>query len=342
MSSGFLERSGWREKIKAHVVTSEDVDKIEGVVALYLQFIFASCSFIWVAPPGWGKTTVARWLACRLAELGLEVYYFQLDTAAAQIKEQYKEAEAHGYQLITPLKDGQSDETAKEALEELMSSPDLDDVAVIADTLPKFTDVGNKSALKKFAQSVRHATRHGCTFLGLAHARKYKEEDGSIVYDGVGDVQANFDHMTYIYADFSQPVIKIRTDSDPANGAKNRYGIQDLEFALDKHSGEFRLIGDARSREELDEERQTLADEPFIAAVKKHLNREINLGTLEKILKRQESVPLRETRSKIGRYSGVYWDERRGANNARIFSPLGGVRSVNTVKTEGVYGSTGV
>ena len=342
MSSGFLEKSGWREKIKSHVVTSEDVEKIEDAVALYLQFIFASCSHVWIAPPGWCKTTLARWLACRLAERGLEVYYFQLDTAAAQIKEQYKEAEAHEYQLITPLKDGQSDETAKEILEDLMKSSDLDDVVVFIDTLAKFTDVNNKNELKKILALLRQATRNGLTVVALAHARKYKDEDGSIVYDGVGDLQANIDQMTYIYADFSQPVIKIRTDSDPANGAKNRYGIQDLEFALDKHTGEFRLLGDVRSHAELDEEQQTLEDEPFIAAVKKHLSREINLGTLEKILKDQESVPLRETRLKIGRYSGVYWDERRGANNARIFSPLGGVQSVNTVKTEGVCGLTGV
>jgi len=60
------------------------------------------------------------------------------------------------------------------------------------------TDVINKDKAKKLYKLFRSLSGKGLTIILLAHTNKYKDEDGSPIFEGTGDLRADVDELIYL------------------------------------------------------------------------------------------------------------------------------------------------
>lgn len=190
---------GWEEMVEALTVTKEQVQAIEDATPVWLKLVWHQKYHVWCAPPNAGKTAIAREAAAAIASAGFEVYYFNLDAGADDIKYHHAHAEEHGYRLLAPLKDGTTDDDAKRVIDAMLMADDLAHVVVILDTLKKFADLFSKRDAPIFYKKLRALTRRGCTVLALAHTNKYKSDTGELVPDGVGDLKNDCDMLMFLY-----------------------------------------------------------------------------------------------------------------------------------------------
>ena len=75
---------------------------------------------------------------------------------------------------------------------------DLHDVVIFLDTLKKCVDVINKSQAKDFYKVLRRLSARGTTIVVASHTNKRKEDDGKYMFEGTGDLKADFDELIYI------------------------------------------------------------------------------------------------------------------------------------------------
>jgi hypothetical protein len=112
-------------------------------------------------------------------------------------------AKNHGFSVISSQ--AQANTTTDDILDGMVDmakcGENLSNTIFILDTLKKFADVLSKQRLKEFFVALRHLTRKGASIIALAHANKYLDDNGNMVYEGVGDMKADIDAMYYLYDD---------------------------------------------------------------------------------------------------------------------------------------------
>ena len=79
----------WKKRLEWHAVTQEQVDNIESQSFIWHDLLVSGAYHVWCSPPGGGKTTIALQAASDLSADGYDVFFFQLDAPASQLKEQY-------------------------------------------------------------------------------------------------------------------------------------------------------------------------------------------------------------------------------------------------------------
>jgi len=153
-----------------------------------------------VAEGGGGKTTIFIHLCEALCASGIRVYYFNVDGNPDDLKRHYKHATDHGYKVITPdARDGKSTNDAHDKLRDLAQlSADLHSTVFIIDTLKKFVDMLAKKEIKAFLMLLRALTTKGATVCLMAHTNKYKDENGSPMYEGTVDLRNDCDDLIYL------------------------------------------------------------------------------------------------------------------------------------------------
>lgn len=180
--------------------TDEMMSKIENSKFAFKRLIVQGHICAIVAKPNGGKTTVMTYAAGKMAQVGYQVLYINVDAGAADLKFYHAHANRNGYTLLAPdMIEGESARTVVQLLEEMArSGSDLSGVVLIFDTLKKFVEVMNKSQGKVFYALIRKLTAMGATAVLLGHTNKYEDENGKPIYEGTGDLKSDIDELIYL------------------------------------------------------------------------------------------------------------------------------------------------
>ena len=157
-----------------------------------------------VGRPGGGKTVLAKSWAIEMARSGYKVFYIYEDADMKGYKAMADTAQEYGFIVAASFTHvGQTAQTILAGMSAMANEKgsSLNKMVFILDTLKKFTEVLSKSDNKKFYSLLRELTHKGASVLLLAHANKYLNENGDLVYEGTGDALADIDAMYYLYDD---------------------------------------------------------------------------------------------------------------------------------------------
>ena len=152
------------------------------------------------AKPGSGKTSVLMHEAANAVRAGYRVVYVNMDCGAADLKYWHKLAKSGDFRMITPHFSGASGVDAwLLGLANMAGQPgDLSDLIIVIDTLKKIADLMNKSRMKKTMNLLRALTAKGATVVCLAHCNKHRDPAGKLIFEGVGDIEADCDNLVYL------------------------------------------------------------------------------------------------------------------------------------------------
>ncbi len=229
-----------------------------------------------IAMPGGGKTTFFYYhVAPILADNGLTVWYIDADSPASDHKKMKEVADRHGFKFLNPdTNEGTSMEGLLATLHQIAEShADLDKWVIFIDTLKKAASLMSKDSVKEFYQLARKLTALGATIVLLGHANKYRDKDGNLVFEGVGDVRSDSDELIYFERKTNlNGGIDITTVVDPDRGAKVRGIFKPFSFHVSQLR-EIRLYESALPLVELSSGGAILkaSDDEILEAAKKYL-----------------------------------------------------------------------
>ncbi|WP_136796193.1 AAA family ATPase [Desulfosediminicola ganghwensis] len=220
--------------LEAYLVTDDYVQKLGNEEFLFENLIIKSHVITIIAMPGGGKTTLLYYhVAPHLAKLGLKVWYIDADSPASDHKQMKEVADKYGFMLLNPdVNPGTTMEGLLETLKVIADShANLAGWVLIIDTLKKATNLMAKASVKEFYVLVRKIANLGGTVVLLGHANKHRDNDGNLVFEGVGDVRADSDELIYLERT-SNPNggIDVTTVVNPDKGAKVRGVFKPMSF----------------------------------------------------------------------------------------------------------------
>ncbi|MXP47438.1 AAA family ATPase [Altererythrobacter luteolus] len=149
------------------------------------------------APPNAGKTLIVLHLLSegvdRKTIRAQNVYYINADDSGRGVAEKVVLLDELQANTLVPGMSGFTTSRLSEAIAEMVTSDQCNDVIVIIDTLKKFVDLMDKAKSAGFGNLVRQFTLKGGTFVALAHTRKNGSPDGQPIYGGTSDIVEDFD-----------------------------------------------------------------------------------------------------------------------------------------------------
>ena len=191
--------------ISNFTISGEELKKMESVETNVIDgVLFEGQIASIVARPNGGKTLLAKSWAIDMAKRGYKVFYIFEDADMKGYKAMADTAQEHGFIVAASFTHvGQTAQSILAGMRAMANEKgsSLNKMVFILDTLKKFTEVLNKSDNKKFYSLLRELTHKGASVLLLAHANKYLDEHGNLVYEGTGDTLADVDAMYYLYDD---------------------------------------------------------------------------------------------------------------------------------------------
>lgn len=314
----------WESVLLDYEVTDQQIQQIEDSEPIFENLLFSGLAHVWVAKPNGGKTAIATFAAAKMAEKGLDVFYFQLDASGPQLIDLKAHATKYGYTLLSTLRQGASDAAVRTALERaIVEGSDHGNTVFILDTLKKFVDVNSKRESPKFYALLRTFTQKGGTVLSLAHANKYKDADNNPVPDGVQDLVNDGDCAALLLGVHNPDTLTVETTHDPSKGMKTRAKTVEATFEINKHTYEVKIIDGQAYQEQLTRDERELRDEPVIKTIKELLSRgePVNQSTLLQNLKvcgvgqRRASSVLKNLD-----YVDYHWTREKGLHNAWLYT----------------------
>ncbi len=216
-------------------VTKEYTATLGNEKWLYPNLIILGHILVIVAMPGGGKTAfLYRQVVPHVVKHGAKVFYIDADSPAIEHKWMKDFADKIGFMLINPTVNlGTGVDAFLKKLHEMVAAGvDLHDRVFIFDTLKKFTDLMNKSAVKDFFSLCRTMNSRGGTCIFLAHANKYRDADGNLIPEGVGDVKNDTDDLIMFERKKSGSGTDVTTVVDPDKGAKTRGVFKPFSFHI--------------------------------------------------------------------------------------------------------------
>lgn len=222
--------------LEKYAVTTEYVSKLENEEFLRPNLIIRQHVVTIIAESGGGKTTFFFWhVAPELAKKGLIVYYIDADSPPSEHRAMKAIADEYGIKFLNPdANQGTSIEGLLFLLKRIADSDaDLTDTVFIFDTLKKFADLLQKSSVKEFYVLCRKLAAKGATIVLLAHANKYRDKEGNLVFEGVGDVKSDSDELIFFERRPNQDGgIDVTTVVDTGKGAKVRGIFKPISFKI--------------------------------------------------------------------------------------------------------------
>lgn len=189
-----------------------------------------------IAMSGAGKTTFNYFhVAPELAMNGLTVWYIDADSPASDHRRMKETADRYGFKFLNPdANEGTSIEKLIGYLKKIADAhTDLTDNVFFFDTLKKMVDLMSKGSVKEFYKLARKLASLGATVVLLGHANKYRDRDGNLVFEGVGDVRSDSDELIQLQAVKSNfDGIDVTTIVDPDKGAKVRGVFKPFSFNI--------------------------------------------------------------------------------------------------------------
>lgn len=218
----------WTEGFK---LSAEQAEMISDPEWVYENLIILGHVVAIAAEPNGGKTTLLMHVAGEIAKRDYSVFYVNADIAGGEAKQLREVAELRGINLLLPDLAGKS---MSEIVSQLyrMNKPgaNYSGQVFIFDTLKKMTDVINKSQSKELYTLLRSLSAKGLTIVLLAHTNKYKDSEGSPVYEGTGDLRSDVDELIYLIPErFPDKSMIVSTKPDKVRGAFNP-----ISFRIDK------------------------------------------------------------------------------------------------------------
>jgi hypothetical protein len=217
-------------------VTNRYVEKLGNEKSLYSNLLLSRHVLTVIALSGGGKTTFFfYYVAPKLADEGLTVYYVDADSPASEHRQMKEVADKHGFKFLNPdANPGTSMEGILKTFQEIAdSTADLDGWVIFFDTLKKCADLMSKASVKEFYKLARKLAGRGATIVLLGHANKFRDKDGNLVFEGVGDVRSDTDELIF-FERVKSPNggLDITTVVDPDKGAKVRGIFQPFSFHI--------------------------------------------------------------------------------------------------------------
>lgn len=219
------------EALKAMEITSQEIESFAGAKVVVPDLILSGHLSLIIAPANAGKTALLTNLAGDIAKQGYDVFYINADLAMSDAAIPKRLALRDNWRLILPdARDGDSVGAVTEILRDMTNSADdLSSVVIILDTVKKFADLQNKQAAKNVFMLLRALNARGVTVIGLGHTKKYRDESGKLVFDGVGDLKTDVDELIYIESyrrpDSNQTILTTYPD-------KKRAAIERASFSI--------------------------------------------------------------------------------------------------------------
>ena len=144
-------------------------------------------------------------------------------------------ADEHGFKFLNPdTNQGTSVEGLLETIKQIAdSSADLTDWVFFFDTLKKMADLLQKNSVKKFFSLCRRLASKGATIVLLGHANKFRDKEGCLVFEGVGDVKSDSDELIF-FERVRNPNggLDVTTVVDTDRGAKVRGIFKPFSFHI--------------------------------------------------------------------------------------------------------------
>jgi len=250
-----LKGGGVEDLIKKFTMSDTAISQLADPSWLIPNLVIKGHMSVFPAAPNAGKTTIFMHLAGEMTKLGGTVLYVNADISASDAKRDLAIANQQGFNLLLPdlVGGGLSMENVVNQLRNMIISGQyMDNTVFIFDTLKKMTDVINKSQAKELFKLFRAMTAKGATIICLAHTNKYNGLDGKPIFEGTGDLRADFDELIYLI-----PV-------------KNPDGTMTVSTAPDKVRGDF-----SPTTYTIDKDRTVKLELGFVDTVKQaQLNRQ--------------------------------------------------------------------
>lgn len=219
----------WEED---YMISDEMMDKIADPEWAYQNLAIEGHVVAIVAPPNGGKTTIMLQVAADMAANGYNVTYVNADTSGGDAKPMYEFAKQHGFKMIFPdMKHGKSmSDVVKDLTRTSESGVDCRKKVYVLDTLKKMTNVINKSEAKELYKTFRSLSAQGVTSILLGHTNKYKDESGSYVFEGTGDLRSDVDELIYFEPskDEATKTMTVSTRADKVRGT-----FEPITFKID-------------------------------------------------------------------------------------------------------------
>ena len=203
---------------KDAAMTAEIANGIGRERWLYQDVIMAEALTIVCAPPNGGKTAILYDIAQQIGRRGVDnVFYISADSNPQDIKRMYPMAVASNIELLAPdFRDDESMDTIVNRFRTLLAAKaNLTGMVFFIDTFKKMVDMINKAAVKDILTLMRQMVSRGATVILVAHTNKYKGEDGTLVYEGTGDVRADVDNLIYFYPDKDPTTLDLTVTTAP-------------------------------------------------------------------------------------------------------------------------------
>lgn len=194
--SSFLERLGELDASTPDNLAAMERDIREAVFLLPQLALTGQMTLI-NAAPNTGKTLVVLWLLSqrerdKLPD-DLTIFYINADDSFEGAAEKARRMKNYGLKALIPGQAGFDVSVLNEILTGAIKANAAGKIAVVLDTLKKFTDPMDKKESRRFCSLLRDFTMGGGTIIALAHTNKHKRADGTSVAEGVGDFMNDFD-----------------------------------------------------------------------------------------------------------------------------------------------------
>lgn len=182
-------------------LTHKEVQKMQNAKFIVPDLIVSGHVQAFISPGNGGKTTIFIHLCEQMTRDGYTVTYLNLDGNPDDLKRHFAHAEQHGYSVVSPdACEGGGMTEIMGRFRALSESPDTDlnGHVFIIDTLKKVLDVINKSEAKEVYKIFRAMSVKGATVCLLAHANKYRDDAGGLIYEGTADLRNDVDELIYL------------------------------------------------------------------------------------------------------------------------------------------------
>jgi hypothetical protein len=149
------------------------------------------------AAPNTGKTLLTLRLLTDAIERKVldpkKMFYLNMDDNSVGLLEKAKIASEYGFEMLADGYKGFQSSDFRQAMESMIETDTAHGVAVVIDTLKKFTDTMDKGRSSDFSKVIRRFCLHGGTVIVLGHVNKNPGAGGKKVYAGTTDIVDDFD-----------------------------------------------------------------------------------------------------------------------------------------------------
>lgn len=222
--------------LESYAVGQEYADRLGKEQFLITDLLIKQHIVTIIAESGGGKTTYFyQYVAPELAKQGFKVWYIDADSPPSEHKGMKAIAVKHGFKFLNPdANQGTSTEGLLITLKDIADAEaDLTDWVFIFDTLKKMADLLQKNSVKQFYALCRKLAAKGATIILLGHANKYRDKEGHLIFEGVGDVKSDSDELIIFESRPNQNGgIDVTTVVDPNKGAKVRGIFKPISFHI--------------------------------------------------------------------------------------------------------------